>query len=77
MRFQFIEKNRSSFPVKKMCHVLDVSVRIPVKAATVPVIPSSAERASRRVFFTPATVSVFWSSKDRFRLIDSPFSSNL
>lgn len=25
MRFQFIEKNRSSFPVKKMCHVLDVS----------------------------------------------------
>lgn len=25
MRFQFIEKHRSSFPVKKMCHVLDVS----------------------------------------------------
>jgi len=25
MRFQFIEKNRSSFPVKKMCHVLRVS----------------------------------------------------
>ncbi len=25
MRFQLIEKNRSSFPVKKMRHVLDVS----------------------------------------------------
>lgn len=25
MRFQFIEKNRSSFPAKKMCQVLDVS----------------------------------------------------
>lgn len=25
MKFQFIEKNRSSFPVKKMCHVLRVS----------------------------------------------------
>jgi putative transposase len=25
MKFQFIERNRSSFPVKKMCHVLEVS----------------------------------------------------
>jgi putative transposase len=25
MRFQFIEENRSSFPVKKMCHILKVS----------------------------------------------------
>ena len=25
MKFKFIEKNRSSFPVKKMCHVLKVS----------------------------------------------------
>lgn len=26
MRFQFVEKNRSSFPVKKMCHVFGVSL---------------------------------------------------
>ena len=25
MKFKFIEKNRLSFPVKKMCHVLQVS----------------------------------------------------
>lgn len=25
MRFEFIEKNRSSFPVRKMCQVLNVS----------------------------------------------------
>jgi hypothetical protein len=51
--------------------------RSAVKAATIPVKKASAKRGSRGWCFYTVTVSAFWSSIDRFRRIDSPFSSSL
>jgi len=48
-----------------------------VIAATIPVKKASAKRVSRGWCFYTVTVSAFWSSIDRFRRIDSPFSSSL
>jgi len=48
-----------------------------VKAATIPVKKTSAKRESRGWCFYTVTVSALWSSIDRFRRIDSPFSSSL
>lgn len=44
MKFQFIEGNRSSFPVKKMCHVLEVSQSGYYHWRVAPVSPRKAEK---------------------------------
>ena len=44
MKFQFIESHRSSFPVKKMCHVLSVSQSGYYRWRKAPVSPRKAEK---------------------------------
>jgi putative transposase len=51
MRFQFIEVNRSSFPVKKMCHILKVSQSGYYRWRKAPLSPRQIEneRLKRRI----------------------------
>ena len=48
MRFQFVQDNRSLFPVKKMCHSLDVSVSGYYHWRTSPVSPRKLENIKLR-----------------------------
>ena len=43
MKFQFVEKNRSSFPVKKMCHSLNVSQSGYYRWRKAPISPGKQE----------------------------------
>jgi len=43
MKFQFIEKNRSSFPVKKMCHALEISKSAYYRWQQAPLSPRKLE----------------------------------
>lgn len=51
MKYKFIAKNRSAFPVKKMCHVLDVSVSGYYRWRTVPLSKRKVrnEKLRRRI----------------------------